>query len=51
MRTTTSATAALKVSAPAKTNPINRLKTTIHSPFLGTFNQSNGTCTARLFSV
>jgi len=34
MRTTTSASAVLlKASAPAKTNPINRLKTITRSPF------------------
>jgi hypothetical protein len=36
MRTTISAAAQLKASAPAKTNPIKRFETITHSPLLST---------------
>jgi hypothetical protein len=35
MRTTTSAAAQLKASAPAKINPSKRFETITHSPLLG----------------
>jgi hypothetical protein len=51
MRTTTSAAAALKASAPAKTKPINRFKTISLLSLLKTANRANGGCTIKLTAL
>jgi predicted lipoprotein with Yx(FWY)xxD motif len=54
MRTTTSAAAAVKASAPAKTNPITRFKTIILFSFYRynkAANQASGRCAAELTSL
>jgi hypothetical protein len=53
MRTTTSVAAALKTSAPAKNNPMNRLETIPVLSFSSyqAATRSNDKCPAKLFSA